>query len=68
MIGIDSVYATRELREEAWQRLARDLNPDLIDTMMSVIGLDEVVETAKNQLKGQTLGRIVVDVNKEDGP
>ena len=68
LIGIDSVYATRELREEAWQRLARDLNPDLIDTMMSVIGLDEVVETAKNQLKGQTLGRIVVDVNKEDGP
>ena len=68
LIGIDSVYATRDLREEAWQRLARDLNPDLIDTMMSVIGLDEVVETAKNQLKGQTLGRIVVDVNKEDSP
>ena len=49
--------------EEAWQRLARDLDPALIETMMSHIGLGEVVTTAKAQLEGQTLGRVVVDVN-----
>ena len=63
LVGIDSVYAPKELREEAWQRLASDLDPALIDTMMSRIGLDQVVDTARSQLEGQTLGRVVVDVN-----
>ena len=63
LVGIDSVYAPKELREEAWQRLANDLDPALIDTMMSRIGLDQVVDTARAQLEGQTLGRVVVDVN-----
>ena len=66
LAGIDSVYAPAELRLEAWQRLANDLDPTLIKTMMSRIGLDEVVETAKAQLQGQTLGRIVVDVNRQE--
>ena len=63
LVGIDSVYAPKEVREEAWQRLASDLDPALIDTMMSRIGLDQVVDTARAQLEGQTLGRVVVDVN-----
>ena len=66
LVGIDSVYAPAELRLEAWQRLATDLDPTLIKTMMSRIGLDEVVETAQAQLLGQTLGRIVVDVNSQE--
>lgn len=64
LVGVDSVYAPTDLRQEAWQRLASDLDPALIETMMSHIGLDEVVDTANAQLAGQTLGRVVVDVNK----
>lgn len=65
LAGIDSVYAPMDIRVEAWQRLASDLDPALISSMMSTIGLDEVVDTAGRQLQGQTLGRVVVDVNRD---
>ena len=64
LVGIDSVNAPIGLRKEAWQRLATDLDPNMIETMMSTIGLEQVVDTANQQLQGQTLGRVVVDVNQ----
>ena len=63
LLGIDSVYAAKELRVEAWNRLSNDLEPDLLKAIMRRIGLNEVIESAEAQLQGQTLGRLVVDVN-----
>jgi acrylyl-CoA reductase (NADPH) len=64
LLGIDSVMAPRELREPAWERLARDLDPAAIDRMSKVIGLAEVPTAAQDIVSGKIRGRIVVDVNR----
>ena len=66
LVGIDSVYAPKHLRIEAWDRLASDLEPALLKMMINRIGLDDVIEAAKAQLLGQTLGRTLVDVNNQE--
>jgi acrylyl-CoA reductase (NADPH) len=63
LAGVDSVYCPIEERIVAWDRLAKDLNLDHLDSMISTITLSEVVSTANNMLSGKTHGRIIVDVN-----
>jgi acrylyl-CoA reductase (NADPH) len=60
LYGIDSVMAPLALREEAWWRLARDLDPQLLATMTTEIGLGDAIEAAQRLLAGQVRGRIVV--------
>jgi acrylyl-CoA reductase (NADPH) len=64
LLGVDSVMAPRELREPAWNRLARDLDPKALERMSKVIGLGEVVGAAQEIVSGKVRGRIVVDVNR----
>ena len=63
LAGIDSVYRPKADRIEAWDRLARDLDISVIESLMKVIPLSETIDTAPDQLAGKTRGRIVVDVN-----
>ena len=63
LIGIDSVMCPAAPRREAWQRLARDLPRDALDTMTEVVPLDEVVARGNDILDGGVRGRVVVDVN-----
>ncbi len=63
LAGIDSVMAPMALREVAWQRLAKDLNLDLLDQMTVVKKLDDLAELGPAILAGQTRGRVVIDVN-----
>jgi acrylyl-CoA reductase (NADPH) len=64
LLGVDSVMAPRELREPAWNRLARDLDPTALERISKVIGLGEVVGAAQEIVSGKVRGRIVVDVNR----
>jgi acrylyl-CoA reductase (NADPH) len=64
LLGVDSVMAPRELREEAWQRLARDLDIGLLDRISTAIGLADVTDAAQNIVSGKIRGRVVVDVNR----
>jgi acrylyl-CoA reductase (NADPH) len=64
LLGIDSVMAPRELREPAWNRLARDLEPAALDRISKLIGLGDVVAAAQDIVSGKVRGRIVVDVNR----
>jgi acrylyl-CoA reductase (NADPH) len=64
LLGIDSVMAPREVRKPAWDRLARDLDPAVLDKVSTVIGLGGVQEAAQNIIAGKIKGRVVVDVNK----
>ena len=64
LLGIDSVMAPRELREPAWNRLARDLDIAALERISRVIGLGEVVGAAQEIVSGKVRGRIVVDVNR----
>ncbi|HEY0822513.1 MAG TPA: MDR family oxidoreductase [Ramlibacter sp.] len=60
LLGVDSVMAPMARREEAWSRLARDLDPQLLETMTSEIPLSGAVEAAQELMAGQVRGRIVV--------
>jgi acrylyl-CoA reductase (NADPH) len=62
LAGIDSVHETPERRDQAWKRLATDLDVDLLDSMTSEVGLDAVPDVAKLIVQGRIRGRIVVDV------
>jgi acrylyl-CoA reductase (NADPH) len=62
LIGIDSVMCPLPLRQEAWRRLAIDLDKSKIAAMVSDIGLDGVIEAGKRIVEGQVRGRVVVKI------
>lgn len=62
LLGIDSVMCPRGRREEAWRRLAAELPMDRIDAVSRTVPLDALPDLADRILKGQTRGRVVVDV------
>ncbi len=61
--GIDSVMAPVTLRERAWEQLASELNFALLHTMMTEVGLSEVLSLAPKILAGQVRGRVVVNTH-----
>ena len=62
LLGIDSVMYPRDRREEAWRRLAAELPMERIDAVSQTVPLDALPDLADRILKGQTRGRVVVDV------
>jgi acrylyl-CoA reductase (NADPH) len=64
LYGIDSVLAPADRRRDAWGRLARDLSPSLLESMIREISLGEAVAAADELLAGRVRGRLVVDVRR----
>ena len=64
LVGVESVMASRERRETAWARLARDLDAAKLDLMTREIALTEAIAVAPDVLAGKVRGRLVVDVNR----
>ena len=62
LLGVDSVMAPIDAREEAWRRLATDLDPALLETMITEVLLSEAVEAAGRLMSGAMKGRVVVRV------
>jgi acrylyl-CoA reductase (NADPH) len=56
--------APREVRQPAWDRLARDLDAAALERISKVVGLAEVQKAAEEIIAGKIKGRIVVDVNR----
>lgn len=63
LYGIDSVMAPAAPRQAAWERLARDLDASVLETVANDITLSEVPGVAADVLAGKVTGRLVVDVN-----
>ena len=61
--GIDSVMAPRAARERAWARLAQDLDPAKLRSMIRTVGLADAIPAANELMAGRVRGRIVVDVD-----
>jgi acrylyl-CoA reductase (NADPH) len=61
--GIFSVMVPRPQRLKAWDRLASDLDPKLLEQMTTTFGLDDVFALSPEILAGKVRGRIVIDVN-----
>ena len=62
LIGIDSVMCPLPRRKDAWDRLAREMPKDALDRMTTVVALGDLPKLAGQILKGETRGRVVVDV------
>ncbi|WP_299769100.1 MDR family oxidoreductase [uncultured Pseudoteredinibacter sp.] len=64
LAGVDSVMAPKARREEAWRRLAEDLDVSKLEAMTEELGLADLAGATAQQLKGvKTHGRTVVNVN-----
>ncbi|MBB6253334.1 MDR family oxidoreductase [Nitrospirillum iridis] len=64
LLGIDSVMAPKHKRLAAWSRLAKDLDPGLLDTIATELSLDQAIAASADLLDGKIRGRLVIDVNR----
>jgi acrylyl-CoA reductase (NADPH) len=64
LAGVDSVQAPMPIRREAWQRLARDLDPARLAALTREVGLADAIPTAADLLAGKVRGRVVVDTTR----
>jgi acrylyl-CoA reductase (NADPH) len=62
LIGIDSVMCPLERRQEAWKRLASDIDAGRLATMTSEIDLAGVMDAGRRIVEGAVRGRIVVKI------
>lgn len=62
LLGVDSVMCPKADREVAWRRLSQELDLELLETMITEIPMDQVIETAPDFLAGKVRGRIVVPI------
>ena len=60
LAGIDSVYAPKERRHQAWERLARELPADVLEGNTETVNLQAVPALARRLLDGQVRGRVRV--------
>lgn len=63
LLGIDSVMQPYDNRLRAWQRIARDLPMDQLESMVVPAVLGDLPRLGADILKGRVRGRVVVDVN-----
>jgi acrylyl-CoA reductase (NADPH) len=64
LLGVDSVMAPMRLREQAWARLATDLDPALLEAITTEVPLSGAIEAAARLMAGQVRGRLVVDTGR----
>lgn len=62
--GINSVTQPRARRIEAWNRLAADMDFELLEALTREIGLADAIEQAQVLMNGSVRGRLIVDVNR----
>jgi acrylyl-CoA reductase (NADPH) len=62
LLGIDSVMAPKELRLEAWRRIATELDHARLAALSTTIGFDGVIDAARQIMDGTVRGRIVVEM------
>ncbi|MGY0204352.1 zinc-binding dehydrogenase, partial [Acinetobacter soli] len=60
LYGIDSVMAPIELRKEAWERLAIELDQTKLETVTTEIQLTDALNISNDILDGKIRGRVVV--------
>ena len=62
LLGIDSVMAPKEIRMEAWRRIAADLDRDKLAAMTTVMPFDDVIKAAGDIIAGSVRGRLVIEM------
>lgn len=62
LAGVESVVVPLPVREQAWARLARDIDLALLETMAEDITLDDCMARAADLMDGKVRGRLVVNI------
>ena len=62
LIGVDSVMAPLSLRQQAWDRLAADLDLAKLEHMVEEVSLEQAIDKAHALMAGQVRGRVVVKI------
>lgn len=62
LIGVDSVMAPLSLRQQAWDRLAMDLDVSKLENMIEEVSLEQAIDKAHALMAGQVRGRVVVRI------
>ncbi|MEL6968122.1 MAG: MDR family oxidoreductase [Pseudomonadota bacterium] len=63
LLGIDSVMAPKVLREQAWSRLAADLDLGKLDALTTEIGFDDLIQAGHDIVDGKIRGRVVAMID-----
>ncbi len=64
LLGIDSVMASFDERQQVWSRIAEVMNADKLESLTTEIGLGDLSDAATAILAGKTKGRFVVNPNR----
>jgi acrylyl-CoA reductase (NADPH) len=62
LAGIDSVMAPLALRQQAWDRLARDLDSAKLESIVEETTLEGAIARAGDLMQGKVRGRVVVKI------
>ena len=62
LLGINSVYAPKPLRLEAWKRLAADLDRAKLAAMTTAMDFHAIENAAHDIVAGKVRGRLVVEI------
>jgi len=62
--GIDSVAVSLKRREFVWSQVSNLIDFNILSETVKIVSMSELLEIFPKMLKGETSGRIVVDVNK----
>lgn len=64
LIGVDSVMASKERRQQAWDRLESDLDREKLAELTTVEPMSALPHLGPKIVEGKTRGRVVIDVNR----
>jgi acrylyl-CoA reductase (NADPH) len=62
LYGVDSVMAPMEKREQAWQRLAQDLDMSVLEDLSFELDFADLPQAAEDILAGKVRGRAIVKI------
>ena len=62
LAGIDSVMAPLPKRQQAWDRLALDMDPAKLESMIDEVPLAQAVEKAGELMAGHVRGRVLIKI------
>ena len=62
--GIDSIQVSMKRREFVWSQVSNLIDFNILNETVKIVSMNKLLEVFPKMLKGQTSGRILVDVNK----
>lgn len=63
LLGVSSLRPSKSVRTDAWNRLARDFDRELLPSLHRTEPMSKIFDLAGEILAGAVRGRVVVDVN-----